>query len=42
MESKKGIDFLKYVRKEIDVGSVFFDLGKGFFWENRYNNVLFG
>eukprot|EP00072_Mus_musculus_P067077 XP_017168840.1 PREDICTED: histone-lysine N-methyltransferase SETD2 isoform X5 [Mus musculus] len=42
VESKKGIDFLKYARKETDVGSALPDSGKGFSWENRHNNVLSG
>lgn len=45
MSKSKIIEFLKYVEKEIivEVDSGFFYLGRGFvFWENRYNNGLFG
>ncbi|XP_031199892.1 histone-lysine N-methyltransferase SETD2 isoform X5 [Mastomys coucha] len=42
VQSKKGIDFLKYAGKETDVGNALPDSGKGFSWENRHNNVLSG
>nr|XP_038937539.1 histone-lysine N-methyltransferase SETD2 isoform X4 [Rattus norvegicus] len=38
VQSKKGIDFLKYVGKETDVVSALPDSGKAFSsWENRHN-----